>query len=55
MTVIQSEEQQLRAALALAKGSTTKAGELLGVTRMTVWRRMKKYGIELQRVPVKAA
>ena len=51
MTVIQSEEQQLRIALALAKGSTSKAGELLGVSRMTVWRRMKKYGIELQRVP----
>jgi two-component system, NtrC family, response regulator HydG len=48
------EEQQLRAALALAKNSPAKAGELLGVTRMTVWRRMKKYGIEIERA-IKAA
>jgi two-component system response regulator HydG len=44
------EERQLRQALATAKGSPTKAGEILGISRMTVWRRMKKYGIEIQRV-----
>ena len=44
------EERQLRQALAEADGSPTKAAALLGVTRMTVHRRMKKYGIQIQRV-----
>jgi transcriptional regulator of acetoin/glycerol metabolism len=44
------EERQLREALSRADGSPTRAAELLGVTRMTVWRRMKKYGIEIKRV-----
>lgn len=44
------DERQLRQALAKANGSPAKAGELLGISRMTVWRRMKKYGIEVQRI-----
>ena len=44
------EERQLREALAAADGSPTRAGEILGVTRMTVHRRMRKYGVEIQRV-----
>ena len=50
-----TEEQTLRKALDLAAGSPTKAAELLGVTRMTVWRRMRKYGIAVKREVVKAA
>jgi transcriptional regulator of acetoin/glycerol metabolism len=44
------EERQLREALEAADGSPTKAAVLLGVTRVTVHRRMKKYGISIKRV-----
>jgi transcriptional regulator of acetoin/glycerol metabolism len=49
------EETQLRRALADANGSPTKAAVLLGISRMTVWRRMKKYGLTVQRVVKRAA
>lgn len=49
------EERRLREALQAAEGSPTKAAALLGVTRMTVHRRMKKYGVEIARVVKKAA
>ena len=49
------EEMQLRRALAEANGSPTKAAELLGISRMTVWRRMKKYGLTVERVVKRAA
>lgn len=41
------EERQLREALKKADGSPTRAADLLGVSRMTVHRRMKKYGVEI--------
>jgi transcriptional regulator of acetoin/glycerol metabolism len=44
------EERQLREALSRADGSPGKAAVFLGIHRMTVWRRMKKYGIEIKRV-----
>jgi len=44
------EERQTREALASANGSPTKAAAVLGVSRMTVHRRMKKYGIQVKRV-----
>jgi two-component system, NtrC family, response regulator HydG len=44
------EERQLREALETADGSPTKAAALLGVTRVTVHRRMKKYGIQIKRI-----
>jgi transcriptional regulator of acetoin/glycerol metabolism len=50
-----NEETDLRRALADAKGSPAKAAELLGVSRMTVWRRMKKYGLTVERVVKRAA
>jgi transcriptional regulator of acetoin/glycerol metabolism len=50
-----TEEQALRKALDDAAGSPTAAAQLLGVTRMTVWRRMRKYGIAVKREIVKAA
>ena len=49
------EERQLREALTTAEGSPSRAAVILGVTRMTVHRRMKKYGIEIKRVIDKAA
>ena len=49
------EERQLREALGAADGSPTRAGVILGVSRMTVHRRMKKYGIEIKRVIDRAA
>jgi transcriptional regulator of acetoin/glycerol metabolism len=49
------EERLLRKALTEAEGSPTKAALLLGVTRMTVHRRMKKYGVEIKRVIERAA
>lgn len=45
---------KLRRALAEGNGSPAKAALILGVSRMTVWRRMKKYGLQVHRV-VKAA
>jgi two-component system response regulator HydG len=34
-------------ALRQSGGNKTKAAEILGIHRMTVWNRMKKYGISL--------
>ena len=34
-------------ALRLSRGNRTEAARLLGVHRMTVWNRMKKYGIRI--------
>jgi len=44
------EERHLREALGAADGSPTRAALLLGVSRMTVHRRMKKFGVEIKRV-----
>jgi two-component system response regulator HydG len=44
------EERQLREALASTDGSPTRAAALLGVSRMTVHRRIKKYGVQVKRV-----
>ena len=44
------EERRLREALEAADGMPSRAAVILGVTRMTVHRRMKKYGVEIQRV-----
>lgn len=42
-------EQRIRAALTDADGSPTRAAVALGVSRQTIWRRMKLYGIEVKR------
>jgi DNA-binding NtrC family response regulator len=39
------EEHAIRAALIEADGSRTRAAELLGMGRTTLWRKMKEYGI----------
>ena len=45
-----SERDQLIKALQQTGGNQTKAAQLLGVNRVTVWNRMKKYGIDLKKV-----
>jgi PAS domain S-box-containing protein len=43
-----TEKQQLLNALQQADGNQTKAAKILGVSRITVWKRIKKYGIQLK-------
>ncbi|WP_457551515.1 sigma-54 interaction domain-containing protein [Desulfobacula sp.] len=43
-----SEKEQLLNALQQADGNQTKAAVILGVSRITVWKRIKKYGIQLK-------
>lgn len=38
-------KKQLIEALAQAKGNKSKAAEILGISRVTVWNRMKRYGL----------
>jgi transcriptional regulator with PAS, ATPase and Fis domain len=40
------EEQRIRAALERAGGSRTRAAQLLGMSRVTLWRRMRELGVE---------
>lgn len=42
----ENKKQQLIGALRQAGGNQRKAAELLGVSRVTVWKQMKRYGIE---------
>jgi transcriptional regulator of acetoin/glycerol metabolism len=46
--VKQSERTALVDALHQADGNQTRAAEILGVSRVTVWKRMKKHGIILE-------
>ena len=46
--VKQSERTALVDALHQADGNQTRAAEILGVSRVTVWKRMKKHGITLE-------
>jgi two-component system, NtrC family, response regulator HydG len=43
-----SEKEKLIDALQQADGNQSKAGEILGVSRVTVWKRIKKHGIVLK-------
>jgi two-component system response regulator HydG len=45
----EAEKAVLLDALRKCNGNQTKAAEILGVTRVTVWHRMKKYGIDLKK------
>lgn len=44
-----SEREVLFEALKRAEGNQTEAGRLLGVSRVTVWKRMKKHGIKMEK------
>ena len=43
------EKEALLRALRRAQGNQSEAGRLLGVSRVTVWKRIKKYGIDVKR------
>ena len=43
-----SEKERLINALQQADGNQTKAADILGVSRITVWKRIKKHGIQLK-------
>ncbi|GAB6908320.1 PAS modulated sigma54 specific transcriptional regulator, Fis family [Desulfosarcina cetonica] len=45
----QTEREALIGVLRQAGGIQSKAAEILGVSRVTVWKRMKKYGIDIRR------
>ncbi len=44
-----TEREELLAALRAAGGNQTEAGRRLGVSRVTVWKRIKKHGVNLDR------
>lgn len=48
--IIQDERQALIRALKQTNGNQTKAAELLKISRVTVWHRMKKHGINLKQI-----
>ncbi len=43
-----TEKEKLIDALQQADGNQTKAAKIIGVSRVTVWKRIKKYGIQIQ-------
>ncbi|MBW2031589.1 MAG: helix-turn-helix domain-containing protein [Deltaproteobacteria bacterium] len=47
-----SEKEALIDALRQSGGNQSQAARILGVNRVTVWNRMKKYGIDLKKVLV---
>lgn len=49
MLEVSSEKEALIEALRATSGNQSKAAELLQVSRVTVWNRMKKYGIDLKK------
>ena len=48
--VLPDEKVQLIQALKQTNGNQSKAAKLLNINRVTVWNRMKKYGIDLKKV-----
>ncbi|MGD9281069.1 MAG: sigma 54-interacting transcriptional regulator [Desulfobacterales bacterium] len=49
-SVENTEKRALIEALQKTNGNQTQAARLLGINRVTVWNRMKKYGIDLKKV-----
>jgi transcriptional regulator of acetoin/glycerol metabolism len=45
-----SEKKALIEALRQTHGNQSQAARILGINRVTVWNRMKKYGIDLKKV-----
>lgn len=45
-----SEKDQLISALQATGGNQTRAAQLLKINRVTVWNRMRKYGIDLKEI-----
>jgi transcriptional regulator of acetoin/glycerol metabolism len=44
-----SEKQALLRVLRQTQGNQSEAGRILGVSRVTVWKRIKKFGIDVKR------
>ena len=44
------EKQELLEVLERTGGNQSKAAEILGVSRVTIWNRMKRYGIDAKRM-----
>jgi PAS domain S-box-containing protein len=49
LSINERREQELIAALEQTRGNQTRAAEILGVSRVTVWNRMKRYGLQSNR------
>lgn len=45
-TLAEMEDQHIRTTLESLQGNQTRAARLLGISRSTLWRKMKEYGIE---------
>jgi transcriptional regulator of acetoin/glycerol metabolism len=45
----EDQRRELIAALRETGGNQSRAARLLGINRVTVWNRMRKYGIDLKR------
>jgi transcriptional regulator of acetoin/glycerol metabolism len=45
-----TEKTELIEALRRTNGNQTQAARLLGINRVTVWNRMRKYGVDLKKV-----
>jgi transcriptional activator for dhaKLM operon len=43
-----TEKREIQAALQTAEGSRTRAAQILGMSRTTLWRRMRDFGIEAE-------
>ncbi len=48
MTLVELEKNHIHATLESLKGNQTKAAKLLGISRSTLWRKMKEYGLEAE-------
>lgn len=46
MTLVELEKNHIQTTLESLKGNQTKAAKLLGISRSTLWRKMKEYGLE---------
>jgi transcriptional regulator with PAS, ATPase and Fis domain len=46
---VEIKKEQLIEALEKAQGNQSRAADILGISRVTVWNRMKKYGIAAQK------
>jgi PAS domain S-box-containing protein len=48
----ESEKISLIKALQQSEGNQSKAAKILGISRVTVWHRLKKYGIDLKKITI---
>ncbi|MFH1243005.1 MAG: helix-turn-helix domain-containing protein [Pseudomonadota bacterium] len=51
----QAEKAALIDALRQSRGNQSQAARLLGISRVTVWNRMRKYGLDLKKVMISSA